>query len=75
MLQRLISSWMYGDVLTAILLLSLSPLLLAGSPMPLAAPFRLLPPTMVHRYEEHDQDRCVCSSTRPSAKDSMFFRH
>jgi hypothetical protein len=47
----------YGGVLAAILLLSLSPLPLAGWPMPLAAPFQLLPPTMVHRYEEHDQER------------------
>ncbi len=30
MLQRLISSWVYGGFLAAIVLLALSPLLLAG---------------------------------------------
>jgi Protein of unknown function with HXXEE motif len=57
MLQRLISSWVYGGVLAAILLLALSPLLLAGWPKPLAATFLLLPAYMVHQYEEHDHDR------------------
>lgn len=57
MLQRLISSWVYGGFLAAILLLALSPLLLAGWPMPLAATVLLLPAYMVHQYEEHDHDR------------------
>lgn len=57
MLQRLISSWVYGGFLAALLLLALSPLLLAGWPLPLAATFLLLPAYMVHQYEEHDRDR------------------
>jgi len=57
MLQRLISSWVYGGVLAAILMLALSPLLPAGWPLPLADPFLLLPAYMVHQYEEHDRDR------------------
>lgn len=57
MLQRLISSWVYGGFLAAILLLALSPLLVAGWPLPLAATFLLLPAYMVHQYEEHDRDR------------------
>jgi hypothetical protein len=57
MLQRLISSWVYGGFLAAILMLALSPLLLAGWPLPLAATFLLLPAYMVHQYEEHDRDR------------------
>lgn len=57
MLQRLISSWVYGGFLAAILLLALSPLLVAGWPLPLAATFLLMPAYMVHQYEEHDRDR------------------
>ena len=57
MLQRLISYWVYGGVLAGILLLVLSPLLVAGWSTPLAATFLLLPAYMVHQYEEHDHDR------------------
>ena len=57
MLQRLISYWVYGGVLAGILLLMLSPLLVAGWSTPLAATFLLLPAYMVHQYEEHDHDR------------------
>lgn len=57
MLQRLISYWVYGGVLAGVLLLALSPLLLAGWSMSLAATFLLLPAYMIHQYEEHDRDR------------------
>jgi hypothetical protein len=57
MLQRLISNWVYGGALAAILLLALSPLLVAGWTAPLAATFLLLPAYMIHQYEEHDRDR------------------
>lgn len=57
MLQRLISYWVYGAALAAILLLALSPLLLAGRPPSLVAAFLLLPAYMLHQYEEHDGDR------------------
>ena len=43
MLARLISYWVYGGLLAGLLLLVLSPLLLAGWPGPLAAAFFLLP--------------------------------
>lgn len=57
MLQRLISSWVYGGVLAGILLLALSPLLVGNWPAALAATFLLLPAYMIHQYEEHDRDR------------------
>lgn len=57
MLQRLISNWVYGGALAAILLLALSPLLVGGWSAPLAATFLLLPAYMIHQYEEHDRDR------------------
>ena len=57
MLERLISNWVYGGVLAAMLLLALSPLLVAGWSAPLAATFLLLPAYMIHQYEEHDRDR------------------
>ena len=57
MLARLISYWVYGGLLAGLLLLVLSPLLLAGWPGPLAAAFFLLPTYMIHQYEEHDDDR------------------
>jgi hypothetical protein len=57
MLQRLVSHWVYGGALAGVLLLALSPLLLAGWPAPLAATFLLLPAYMLHQFEEHDDDR------------------
>lgn len=57
MLQRLISHWVYGGALAGALLLALSPLLLAGWSVPLAATFLHLPAYMIHQYEEHDRDR------------------
>jgi len=57
MLQRLISYWVYGGALAGVLLLALSPLLLAGCSAPLAATFLHLPAYMIHQYEEHDHDR------------------
>ena len=57
MLQRLITYWVYGGFLAGLLLLLLSPLLLADWSAPLAAAFFLLPAYMVHQYEEHDDDR------------------
>ncbi|WP_079420491.1 HXXEE domain-containing protein [Thiomonas intermedia] len=57
MLQRLITYWVYGGFLAGLLLLLLSPLLLADWSVPLAAAFLLLPAYMLHQYEEHDDDR------------------
>lgn len=57
MLQRLISYWVYGGALAGILLLVMSPLLLSGWSIPLAATFLHLPAYMIHQYEEHDHDR------------------
>ena len=57
MLQRLMSNWVYGGALAGVLLLVLSPLLVAGWPPPLAATFLLLPAYMIHQYEEHEGDR------------------
>lgn len=57
MLQRLISYWVYGGALAGVLLLALSPLILAGWSPALAATFLHLPAYMIHQYEEHDQDR------------------
>lgn len=56
-LQRLIAHWVYGGVLAGLLLLVLSPLLIADWSTPLAATFLLLPAYMIHQYEEHDHDR------------------
>ena len=56
-MQRLISYWVYGAALAAVLLLALAPLLLAGRSPPFAASFLLLPAYMLHQYEEHDRDR------------------
>ena len=57
MLQRLISNWVYGGALAGILLLVMSPLLVSGWTIPLAATFLHLPAYMIHQYEEHDHDR------------------
>jgi hypothetical protein len=57
MLQRLIVQWVYGGALAGVLLLVLSPVLLAGWSWPLAATFLHLPAYMIHQYEEHDRDR------------------
>lgn len=57
MLQRLVANWVYGGALAGLLLLVLSPLLMAGWPVPLAATFLHLPAYMIHQYEEHDHDR------------------
>lgn len=57
MLHRLITQWVYGGALAGLLLLVLSPLLIANWSMPLAATFLLLPAYMIHQYEEHDHDR------------------
>lgn len=57
MLQRLISYWVYGGALAGVLLLVLTPLLVAGWPPALAATFLLLPVYMLHQLEEHNGDR------------------
>lgn len=57
MLQRLITQWVYGGALAGLLLLVLSPLLIADWSTPLAATFLLLPAYMIHQFEEHDNDR------------------
>ena len=57
MLQRLISYWVYGGALAGVLLLVLTPLLVAGWPPALAATFLLLPIYMLHQLEEHNGDR------------------
>lgn len=55
--ERLISNWVYGGALAALLLLLLAPLLLGHWPWPLLATFLHLPAYMLHQYEEHDRDR------------------
>lgn len=57
MLQRLISYWVYGAALAALLLLALAPLVIADRTLPVAAAFLHLPAYMIHQYEEHDRDR------------------
>ena len=57
MVERLISSWVYGGALAAVLLLLLAPLLLGDWPALLAVTFLHLPAYMLHQYEEHDRDR------------------
>lgn len=57
MLNRLITSWVYGGFLAGILLLFLTPGLSRGWPPALTAIFLLLPAYMLHQYEEHDNDR------------------
>jgi hypothetical protein len=57
MLQRLITQWVYGGALAGLLLLVLSPLLIANWSIPLAVTFLHLPAYMIHQYEEHDHDR------------------
>lgn len=57
MIQRLISNWVYGGALAAVLLLLLAPLLVARQPAALVATFLLLPAYMLHQFEEHDRDR------------------
>lgn len=57
MAERLIACWVYGGALAGLLLLLLSPLLLASWPAAVAATFLLLPAYMLHQYEEHDGDR------------------
>jgi hypothetical protein len=57
MFDRLTSFWVYGGALSAVLILLLSPLLLAHWSVPLAVTFLHLPAYMIHQYEEHDGDR------------------
>ena len=57
MLNRLVSSWVYGGFLAGLLILLLAPLLLAGRRPVLVAAFFCLPVYMFHQYEEHDNDR------------------
>ncbi len=57
MLGRLVSYWVYGGVLAAILFLLLSPLIIQSWSPALAATFFCLPAYMLHQYEEHDNDR------------------
>ena len=57
MIQRLITSWVYGGFLAGLLLLLLTPLLTRSWSAALTATFLLLPVYMLHQYEEHDNDR------------------
>lgn len=57
MLNRLISYWVYGGFLAALLILCLTPVLARGWPLALLATFLCLPAYMIHQYEEHDNDR------------------
>lgn len=57
MLQRLIAHWVYGTACCAVLLLVLSPALLAGAGPIFIAAFLHLPAYMLHQVEEHDRDR------------------
>lgn len=56
MLNRLVTSWVYGGFLAGLVLLFLAPILVAGWPPVLAATFFCLLVYMVHQYEEHDND-------------------
>src|SRR5271170_5796943 len=58
MLNRLIANWVYGGFLAGLLLLALTPPIIAqGWPSSLLATFLCLPVYMLHQYEEHDNDR------------------
>lgn len=57
MFKRLITYWVYGGALAALLLLLMVPFWLAHWPAPLVAAYLLLPAYMAHQYEEHDDDR------------------
>lgn len=56
-LGRLQTFWVYGGFLAGLLLLALSPLLLAGWDRAAVLAFLVLPVYMLHQYEEHDDDR------------------
>lgn len=57
MLNRLISSWVYGGFLAGFLLLLLAPVFLSGRSAVLASAFFCLVAYLFHQYEEHDNDR------------------
>jgi hypothetical protein len=57
MIGRLVTFWVYGGALAGVMLLCLTPLIIAGWPGALAITFLQLPVYMVHQYEEHDNDR------------------
>ena len=57
MFGRLITYWVYGGFLAALLLLFLTPVLVRSWPAALAVTFLCLPAYMIHQYEEHDNDR------------------
>lgn len=57
MLERLFRNWVYGGALAGVLILCLSPVILAGWSWPMIAVFLQLPFYMLHQYEEHDDDR------------------
>ena len=56
-MQRLFAYWVYGGVLSGLLLLALLPILARGWSPAFTAIFLLLPIYMLHQYEEHDGDR------------------
>ncbi|MBD2327122.1 HXXEE domain-containing protein [Alkalinema sp. FACHB-956] len=79
MLNRLVSFWVYGGALAAILLLLLSPLLARNWSMLMLATFLHLPIYMIHQLEEHDQDRfrtffnqTICQGHDALSKTAVF---
>jgi hypothetical protein len=56
-LDRLYAGWVYGGVLSGLLLLALMPVLTDGWPPVAVLTFASLPVYMLHQYEEHDDDR------------------
>ena len=56
-LGRLQTFWVYGGFLAGLMLLTLTPLLVAGWGLPETLAFLVLPVYMLHQYEEHDDDR------------------
>jgi hypothetical protein len=56
-LARLQAFWVYGGFLAGIMLLALTPLMLAGWDRAAVLAFLALPFYMLHQYEEHDDDR------------------
>jgi hypothetical protein len=57
MISRLMANWVYGGAMAGVLLVLLTPLIIAGWPGALAITFLQLPVYMLHQYEEHDDDR------------------
>ena len=57
MIERLQQNWVYGGLLSGLLLLTLTPVLATGWSRVEVLTFLALPIYMLHQYEEHDADR------------------